>query len=118
MLKTLFLNDTENKICYQDCNQSEFSKYISKNKEYVGICPNGIKENNICNEDNKSLNIYKINDNDNSNDNNSDKVIINDNSVINNSTKSSDIDNEINKDCYIIFNYLITLISLILIIIN
>ena len=99
--RPFYLSDNENKICYQDCNQSNFTKYISKNKECVGVCPNGIKENNICND--TSNQIYNLDENDN------------DDLINNDSTKNTTIKN---KDCYIIFNYLITLISLIIIIVN
>jgi hypothetical protein len=99
--RPFYLSDNENKICYQDCNQSNFTKYISKNNECVGVCPNGIKENNICND--TSNQIYNLDENDN------------DDLIINDSTKNT---TEKNKDSYIIFNYLITLISLIIIIVN
>lgn len=49
--RPFYLSDKENLICYQDCNQSLITKYVYNNDECVGYCKNGIKEDNICNDE-------------------------------------------------------------------
>ena len=59
--KPFYLKDKENRICYQNCTQSENIKYIY-NEECVGNCVYGIKENNICeNEEKKNYEIIDKN---------------------------------------------------------
>ena len=49
--KPFYLSDKKNLICYQDCNQNLITKYVYNNNECVGLCKNGIKEDNICNDE-------------------------------------------------------------------
>ena len=46
--KPFYFIDKENRICYQYCEQTTELKYIFNNQECVGYCPYGIRENNIC----------------------------------------------------------------------
>lgn len=49
--KPFYFIDKENRICYQNCSQSNDLKYVINSQECVGLCPYGIKENNICNNE-------------------------------------------------------------------
>ena len=68
--KPFYLFDRENRICYQNCEQSKNTKYIFKSEECVGYCKYGIKEDYICNSEEISSN-SNTNCNTNSNNKNS-----------------------------------------------
>ena len=107
-----YLTDRENRICYQNCEQSENTKYLFKSEECVGYCIYGIKDkdNFICNdkEENNSIN-EGSNNNCDTTSNTNDNYNNNNNGNVNTDRSRGD-----NEESYLHFKYLLIFILIFL----